>query len=394
MSKVNLFLIIVLSLTLAACGSKAKKTEFFGEEEKAKRPKVSSNTTKLSRNWRVGVGDSISRNDAELSPAILGDNVYAASFNGRIVKVSLETGKRIWTTKVKKQKSQKERLTGGVSAGSGLVLAGTSEGRLIALKQEDGTVAWETKLSSSILSSPVVDNNLIVARTINERVYGISAFDGEIKWTISRTRPSLTQRGESKPLLVQGVAFVGFSDGTLAALDAESGRALWDFPISFPRGTNELEGLSDVDTTPLLVNDSIYVSSYQDITHALNIPKQSITWSSEVSSTHALAFDAAYLYVSDREGIVHQLDRLTGEKIWSQDGLKLFSTSAPISIGAYIAVADGTGSLYVLNKADGTFAGRHSLGAKNIVGDPFVESGAIIFVDSSGNLQSIKISAR
>ena len=246
MSKVNLFLIIVLSLTLAACGSKAKKTDFFGEEEKAKRPKVTSTTTKLSRNWRVGVGDSISRNDAELSPAILGDNVYAASFNGRIMKVSLETGKRIWATKVKKQKFQKEQMTGGVSAGGGLVLAGTSEGRLIALKQEDGSVAWETKLSSSILSSPVIDNNLIIARTINERVYGISAYDGEIKWTISRTRPSLTQRGESKPLLVQGVAFVGFSDGTLAALDAESGRALWDFPISFPRGTNELEGLSDV----------------------------------------------------------------------------------------------------------------------------------------------------
>ncbi len=392
-NKFSLFLIVVLSLALTACGSKAKKTDFFGEDEKAKRPKVST-VTKLSRNWRVGLGKAISRNDAQLSPAVLGEHVYAASIDGRVTKVSIETGKRVWNTKVKKQKSQKEKLTGGVSTGSGLVLAGTSEGRLVALKQEDGSIAWEIKLASSILSSPVIDSDLIIARTLDEKVYGISAFDGEIKWTISRTLPSLTQRGVSKALLVQGIAFIGFSDGTLAALDAQTGRALWDFPISFPRGTNELEGLSDVDTTPILVGDSIYVSSYQDITHALNIQQRAISWSSEVSSTHALAFDAAFLYVSDREGAVHQLNRNTGEKIWSQEGLRLFSTSAPISIGAYIAVADGTGSLYVLNKADGSFAGRHSLGAKTIVADPVVDSGAIIFADSSGNLQSLTISAR
>jgi len=273
-------------------------------------------------------------------------------------------------------------------------LAGTNQGRLLALKQEDGSLAWEAKLATAILSSPVIEDDIVIARTIDEKVYGISAFDGEVLWTISRTSPSLTLRGESQPLLIQGITFVGFSDGTLAALDAKTGRALWDFPISFPRGTNELENLSDVDTTPLLVGKSIYVSSTQDITHSLDIQEQSLDWSEEVSSTHALAFDAAHLYVSDREGVIHQLNRSTGEKIWSQDGLRLFSTSAPISFGAFVVVGDGDGNLYAINKEDGSFAGRHSLGAKSIVGDPLVEAESIIFVDSSGNLQSLRINAR
>jgi len=387
-NKVSLFLVVVLSLTLVACSSKTKDTDFFGEDEKAKRPKVTT-TTKLSRNWRINLGKSFSRNDAQLKPAISGSNVYSASINGSVYKVSLENGKRIWNVKFKKT-----NITGGVSAGEGLVLAGTNQGRLLALKQEDGSVAWEAKLATAILSSPVIDDDIVIARTIDEKVYGISAFDGEILWTISRKSPSLTLRGESQPLLIQGITFVGFSDGTLAALDAKTGRALWDFPISFPRGTNELENLSDVDTTPLLVGKSIYVSSTQDVTHSLDIQEQKLAWSEEVSSTHALAFDAAYLYVSDREGVIHQLDRSSGEKVWSQEGLRLFSTSAPVSLGSYVVVGDGDGNLYTLNKSDGSFAGRHSLGAKSIVGDPLVEDDSMIFADSSGSLQSLRINER
>ena len=387
-SKRYFALACLLSLTVAGCGGGSKKSDFFDEEEKPSRPKVKT-LTKLDRNWGVNVGSKVSPGDAILSPAILGDNVYAASANGKVIKVGLSDGKRVW-----KKTFKKEKITAGVGVGSGLALVATDQGVVYALKQEDGTVAWQTQLSSEILASPVIDKNIVVARTGDGKVYGLSSFDGTIEWTISRRLPSLTLRGESKPLLEQGVAFVGFSDGTLSALDASNGRALWDFPISFSRGTNELEGLSDVDTTPLLVGGSIYVSSFQDVTHALDVAKQSISWTVDVSSIHSLAYDAAFLYISDRRGVVHQVDRRTGEKVWSQDGLKLYSVSAPISVGPYIAVADGRGDLYIINKSDGSFAGRHNLGAKTIIGDSIVDSDAIIYIDSSGNLKSLGIVAR
>ena len=59
-----------------------------------------------------------------------------------------------------------------------------------------------------------------------------------------------------------------------------------------------------------------------------------------------------------------------------------------------MAVGDGDGNLYTINKSDGSFAGRHSLGAKSIVGDPIVESDSVLFIDSSGSLQSLRVSAR
>lgn len=388
--KRSLVLVSVLLVALAACSSKSKKSEFFEAQENPTRPKVTT-ITKLDRNWSVGLGSKVHKGHAFLSPAILGDNVYAASTKGKITKVELLNGKRVWTTSLK---LKKEIISGGVGVGGGLVFVGTDEGVLYALKQEDGTVAWQAQLSSEILARPVTDGNMVLARTVDGRVYGVSAFDGNIEWTISRRPPSLTLRSESEPLLTQGIAFIGFPDGTVAALDAASGRALWDFPISIKRGTNELDGLADIDTAPVLVGEFIYVSSYQGVTHSLNVAQQSLAWTANVSSHRSMAYDAAYLYITDREGVVYQIDRNTGEVLWSQKGLQYFSVGSPISVGPYLTVSDGNGHLYVMKKSDGSYVGRHNLGAKSIVGDPIVDSDSIIFIDSNGRLQSLGIVTR
>lgn len=385
MKIIRLTLICSLGLVLVACGGKSKDTDFFQEEVAPKKPKI-DNQTQLLRNWRVDIGSSIAEGDAIISPALLGENLYAASTDGVVDKISANNGKRVWRTKLKKQ-----RITAGVGVGSGLVLVATDQGMVYALSQQDGSISWQVQLSSEILASPAIGNDVVVARTGDGKVYGLAAYDGEVLWTISRQLPRLTLRGDSRPLVYGGAVFAGFSDGTLAAVDARNGRALWDFPISFPRGTSEIDRLADIDTNPLLVGNFIYVSSYQEVTHALDISQQRIAWSVDVSSFHSLAYDAAHLYISDKKGVVHQIDRTNGEKLWSQDGLRLSSVSAPISVGPYVMVADGDSNMFVMEKRSGNFLGRHKLGAKNVVGEPIVDSDTIYFIDTDGTLQSVSV---
>lgn len=385
MIKLRCILMLLISLVLVACGSGSKNSDFFQVEEPAKKPTV-KNQTKLVKNWRVNLGDSIAEGDAILSPALSGVHVYAAATNGRIDKIDIATGKRVWRTEL-----DDVVISAGVSVGSGLVLAGSDEGVVYALSTEDGSIDWQVKLSTEILASPVIGDGIVVARTSDGKVYGINPYQGDVVWTISRQLPPLTLRGESKPLIVQGVIVAGFPDGTLAAIEAQNGRALWDFPIAFPSGNNELDRLADIDTTPLLVGNYVYVTSYQEVTHALNLTQQRIDWSAEVSSTHPFAYDAAHLYVSDNKGVVHQLNRLSGESLWTQSGLRLRNISAPIAVGPYLIVGDGDGAIYVMNKSDGSYVSRHSLGAEAIVGESIVNTDEIVFMDSDGAVQSISI---
>ena len=385
MKNSTLITLLCVSLMLAACGGKSKKTDFFGEDPKPSKPKIQS-ITKVVNNWRIGLGKKIQTGDAILSPVLFGEDIYAASANGQVYKVSSTSGKQVWRTKLPKQV-----ISAGVGVGGGLVLVGTDQGLVYAFHQESGSIAWQAPLSSEILASPVIDNGVVVARTGDGKVFGLSSYDGSVKWTISRQLPKLTLRGDSRPVLTQGVAFIGFSDGNMTALKAENGSALWDFPISFPRGTNEIDRLADVDTNPLLVGDFLYISSYQEVTHALDIRNQRIAWSSDVSSIHSLAYDAAYLYVTDKLGVVHQLDRTNGKKSWSQTALQHFAVSTPISVGPFVLVSEGDGGLYVLRKTDGAIVGKHRLGAKTIIGEPIVDSDIVYFLDSDGSLQSISI---
>lgn len=386
MKRARILFFMLSALGLAACGSSSKETDFFQIEEPAKKPSV-SNQTKMQNNWRLNLGDKVAEGSAILTPVLSGAHIYAAATNGRIDKIDAQTGKRVWRAVL-----EDEVISAGVDVGFGLVLAGTDQGLVYALSTEDGSVEWQVQLSTEILASPVIGDDIVVARSSDGKVYGIAPFNGEIIWTISRQLPPLTLRGESKPLVVQGVIIAGFPDGTLAAIEAQTGRALWDFPISFPRGNNELDRLADIDTTPLLVGNFVYVTSYQEITHALNIVEQGIAWSTEISSTHSFAYDSAHLYISDNKGVVHQLNRTTGEKMWAQEGLRLRNISAPISVGPYLIVGDGDGSIYVMSKSDGSYVGSHKLGAQAILGEPIVDSNNIYFMDSDGAVQSVTIS--
>ena len=149
-------LLFACMLFIAACG-KTTKTDFFGVEEEAVKPKVKS-ITKLTRNWRIGLGDRINRGDAVLSPALFGNDIYVATIKGKIDKVSAESGKRVWQAKI-----EDERITAGVGVGSGLVLVGTDNGFVYAFKQEDGSQAWRAQLDSEVLASPVVGSDVVVA---------------------------------------------------------------------------------------------------------------------------------------------------------------------------------------------------------------------------------------
>ena len=113
--------------------------------------------------------------------------------------------------------------------------------------------------------------------------------------------------------------------------------------------------------------------------------------STDVSSFHSIAYDAAYLYITDRQGVVHQLNRSNGQKVWSQTALQYFPVSPPVSVGPYVLVSEGDGGLYVLRKKDGAIVGKHSLGAKTIIGEPIVDSDIVYFLDSDGSMQSISI---
>ena len=379
-------ILILITLSLTACGSfggSSKKSD-IPEIRAAEKPKV-DNRTKVSRNWSRNLGKKIDENAITISPQLYGDKLYAASANGLVHSFVASDGKQVWRTKIK------EQITAGVGVGSGMVAVGTSEGKVHTFSSDNGQELWTQQMSSEVLASPVISGQYVLVRTGDGKLAALSTYDGSQVWSISRKLPKLSLRGDSPPLVMDNVVLAGFPDGFMVAVDLQTGRALWNLPVAFAKGRSEIERLSDIDSTPLLVGNNIYVTSYQDVTRSLDMEKQKMSWRADVSSYHPLAYDESNLYITNKEGLVSQINRFDGTIVWTQDALKLRGVSAPASIGPYVAVSDSDGELYLLDKVDGSLAGRHKLGAKSIVGQPIVQGQTMFFIDTSGSLKSINV---
>ncbi|MCL2886626.1 MAG: PQQ-binding-like beta-propeller repeat protein, partial [Betaproteobacteria bacterium] len=83
-----------------------------------------------------------------------------------------------------------------------------------------------------------------------------------------------------------------------------------------------------------------------------------LVWSRDLSSANGLALDGRYLFVTDDQGAVHALDRLSGSSLWKQDKLLKRGVSRPAVRRGLLAVADSEGIVHFLTREDGSFAAR------------------------------------
>jgi outer membrane protein assembly factor BamB len=155
-----------------------------------------------------------------------------------------------------------------------------------------------------------------------------------------------------------GVVYAGFAGGKLAAINLADGAVRWEATVALPRGTTELERVTDVIGRPVIAGREVCAVAYQGRIGCFSQASGQALWGREMSSTSGLALDARYAFVSDDKGAVHALDRSSGTSLWRQDKLHLRNLSAPLALGGAIAVADIQGYVHFLDRESGAFVGR------------------------------------
>ncbi|UJP05528.1 MAG: outer membrane protein assembly factor BamB [Nitrosomonas sp.] len=277
--------------------------------------------------------------------------VYAADENGVLVKYDEATGKQLWRIKTK------NRFSAGIGIGEGLILVGTSKGEVLAYN-EDGHSVWQSPLTSEILSSPQANNNIVIVRTVDGRIFGLDALDGKRKWIYQGATPPLTVRSSAGTVITHGAVFAGFPGGKMVALSLFSGNLGWEAPVSHPRGVTELERMTDVASTPAANNRLVCAVAYRGRVGCFALNDGTQIWSRESSSSVGLALDNDYAYVTEENGVVAAYDLISGATMWKQSKLGSKKLTKPIITGQYVIVADHQGYVNVLRNYDGALIAR------------------------------------
>ena len=291
-------------------------------------------------------GDLIWETETEVhfsgGPGLGAGTVILGTSDAEVLALNIENGEQLWKTKV-----SSEVLSVPVVA-NGVVMVRTTDGGLIALDEKSGGKRWSYERNVPPLSirgtaSPLIVEDNVISGYDNGKLMALRLQDGKNIWETTIAIPSGRSEIERlvdldvDPVENQGVIYVASYQGGVSAVSELDGDVLWrKEEVSSYAGLNH-------DLRYLYVTDSKSHVWQLDQRNGASLWKQEDLHHRKL--TAPLAYES-YVVVGDFEGYVHWLSSTDGRQM----GREQITDSA---IDAKPVAADGI--VYVYAK-DGTLA--------------------------------------
>ena len=261
------------------------------------------------------------------SPAVANGIVYVGSRNGGVLyALDEQTGSEIWGRGYLNYfiASSPVVADGKVFYSSWCSASCFQNGQFVALDAATGAAVWAnaTLPSSSVSSSPAVDNGRVFFGLDDGSVTALNETDGKAIW---RVVPGGSAAIRNALAVAYGRVYVG-SANRFFAVDEKTGATAWTF------------NTGNLNTTSAVVNNGVvYFGTGRGNVYAVNATTGTQIWTfatgAAVSSSPALSLGSNMILVGSNDHYLYALNATSGVRLWR------FVTSAPIWSSP--AIADG-----------------------------------------------------
>lgn len=201
---------------------------------------------------------------------------------------------------------------------------GAGDGAVYSVDSETGRLRWRVVVGAEVQHVPVRVGEVIVVVTGADAVVALDAASGRRAWTYRRSPPGgISSSGHAGLRVVENRIFTGFADGTVVCLDPTDGSLIWeqDTAAEFEaaEGQNEGHQAIDIDTTPVVIRDTVYVASQAVGLLALDKLSGARRWTiARLTGVTALGSDGTSLFASSIEGGLVRIDPFDGRILWAR----------------------------------------------------------------------------
>jgi outer membrane protein assembly factor BamB len=116
--------------------------------------------------------------DVNGSPLVMNNEIYAISYQGRLLRMDRSSGRPQWAFKASSD--------GGLSEGFGNVYFTADDGSIFAVNRDSGSLTWQqTLLANRQLSSPTAFSNYVIVGDFEGYLHVLSQVDGQM---VARTK--------------------------------------------------------------------------------------------------------------------------------------------------------------------------------------------------------------
>jgi outer membrane protein assembly factor BamB len=313
-----------------------------------------------------------------MSPVIYKKSVIIGNSIDGLVSYDLNSRSQNWRVEIPK----------GVEASGTAIkdrlFSGSNNGKMYAIDLKSGEVLWTFDTKSELVAEPLLDEGILYFVSGSQSLYALDASNGRQMWIHNRqdTSNSMTVRGGSKPAISNGIIYAGFSDGSMVALNAKTGTEQWEITL------NRDSRFRDIDSSPILDEDRIYVNSYDDKLYCLSKDKGEIVWSAPFGGSGTPLIAGDKIYTVSSQGDLVALAKKDAAVLWKKKASDGIFTD-PVSYLDLIVTGESQGKLLFLKADNGQIAGSFEPG-RGVFSRPTILDDMVYFVSGEGNAYGIR----
>jgi outer membrane protein assembly factor BamB len=247
----------------------------------------------------------------------------------------------------------------------GVAYINNIHGQLRAISMKSGRLVWRKRIGTLVASSPGIDPKRRVLVTTSMEpgdVKVISMDTGRVRW-----RYDTGARAEPSPVIRNGVAYVGATNGNVYALDLDRRRPRWIF-----RGGAKITG------SPALAGNRLFIGDYAGRVFALNARTGRLLWTGSAGSRvyGTVAVARGRVYAPSVFSGMSALSARTGRLRWRVPvGDYLYSSPAVYRNSVYFGTYEGL--VYRVDARSGRILWTRSAGGGAVSGAVQVVGGLV-----------------
>jgi outer membrane protein assembly factor BamB len=266
--------------------------------------------------WRQAVSSTVFANDMP-APVPVGDRVYVATHDGRLLILNAATG-----TVERETRVSDLAITSTPTVANGTVYLSATQ--VLALDATTLAVKWKAGPTGTTAESPVLAGDVVLAGSNGGVFRAFAASDGAQRWR----HETEGQVHTASSVVHDGAVFFGCGDGYCYAVNVPDGTRRWRTRLG-----------EYVRSSPTAAGSLVFIGSRDTNVYALTTGEGKVGWRAPVGGDvwGQIAVADGVVYAGSNAGRAVALDATNGSQIWNltSSGV-VIGSPAPAGAVAYV----------------------------------------------------------
>ncbi|MBV8938702.1 MAG: PQQ-like beta-propeller repeat protein, partial [Alphaproteobacteria bacterium] len=318
----------------------------------------------LEKRQSARVGDGNDFSYKLVTPPVVGDGaVFAMDANGMVSAHDVKDVSEVrWISPGVASEKSEAVVGGGLAYESGRVYAASGKGLVVGLNAATGVELWRQMLNIPIRSAPRVSSGRVYVTTVDSQLFALDAGTGIIVWSHRGVDEGHGFLIEPSPAVTGELVVAPYASGEIHGLRPESGEEVWNDGVVGVQRQSATALFTGIGGDPVITPDGLlYVAGSANQFAVFQAETGRRLWDQPISSLNTPQVVGDYVYVLNTDAALVCLHRTDGRVKWvaslpefedMEKKKNRYTWNGPVMAGGRLLVAGAHGKMMEISPQD------------------------------------------